>query len=139
MNLKIPSRASQCDKGHVFENPIVSQLFKDEEGVWTRKDSCEKCSAKNEEAYCTWQSMLHAKKVESTPLLEHFRSFEADPKELCFLAEILLRQKQLLRLRRTKTEQVLEDAVTGDVYVVARLSLTVEEVRHFSLQYLESP
>ena len=136
MKLHIPSRASKCHKDHPFENPVVSQLYKQDDGSWLRIDSCEKC-ASPEEAYCTWQSISSPPITESTPLLERFQnSQETDPKELFFLAEILLRQKKLHRRSRTKTDLLLEDAVTGSLYNLKRFDLCPEEARELSVKFL---
>ncbi|MEI6531904.1 MAG: hypothetical protein WCN87_03690 [Chlamydiota bacterium] len=132
MKLQIPSRATKCHLDHAFENPIISQLFKESDGSWRRIDSCQKCS-NSQGAYCTWESVSMPQKVESTPLLERFQaSQESNPKELCFLAEILIRQKKLLKRSRNKKEQVLENAVTGELYSIPRCDLTLDEVQNFS-------
>lgn len=139
MKLSIPNRAGQCCKGHPFTEgaQIISELFKSEDGSWTRKDYCEACYEKHPDAYCTWHTSLHVKKTETSPLLELFREMqESDPKELYFLSEILLRQKQLVRRSRSKTEVMLEDAVTGELYAIPRFDLSLGEVRHFSMKYM---
>lgn len=139
MKLNIPSRSSLCSAGHPFgdHDHVFSELFKGADGSFTRKDSCERCYHKSLDAYCTWHAAQHPKKTEPTELLELFRqSQEGDPKELFFLAEILLRQKQLLRRSRSKDEVVVEDAVTGELYWLPRFDLTLGEVRHYSMKYV---
>lgn len=138
MKLSIPHRAGQCLKGHPFAEgaSIISVLFKSAESLWIRKDYCESCYEKQLDAHCTWHTTQQVKKIEVSPLLELFRGKqESDAKELYFLSEILLRQKQLVRRSRSKTEVILEDAVTGDLYVIPRFDLSLSEVRHFSMNF----
>ena len=149
MKPHIPTRSEQCCHGnHDFQHQdlVISHLYKDKEGNWTRKDYCSACleNLKTEERpYCSWQSPFSSKekKVEATPLLEFFRglyenSDPSDPKELYFLAEVLLRQKLLLRRSRSKKEMVLEDAASHELYALERFDLSLGEVRCFSVKYV---
>ncbi len=144
MQEKIPHRLTRCILGDEPFSPgseYISVLTSTEEG-WKRADYCPACwekEAKNSRAQF-WRGKIPLKKekklASDEKALEFFRKIE-DPKLLSVLALYLLRRDQIVQRGEEKKMQYYEIPESGEVIIVPKISLSLEESQEVGEQLIK--